>query len=205
MGESVQCLNCIRHDTYFTLENSNTIFKKLWQIVCWGFPDTFQYLLKNINRFPLLQKINFRLPTTVNKYGIISKGMNDQLYHRLKWNKNKMRCACLIYWKFKQIFGRDVAKYVCDFILYGLAFPEDGWECTAKYKVVLKQNEIIQINVIEKELDKIDIELYTAQILRAILGKKRTRYVLNMTKKYEKEMRELEVKKRKLAKKFYFK
>jgi len=188
--KGVQYLNfvCMNEgkDIVFEDNDFKTIYKQLYSIDIW-YDDTLWNISKHINQLPLLQKVNIRLATTVCKYGIIFEGKHNLLYHRLKWNKNKMRCCCLIYWKFKQIFGKDVARYVCDFILYGLAFPEDGWEYKSKHKAVLNTKERMQIH-------DIDLEIREKQ---DIIGQR------TIKRQRKKEVQELELKKRKLCKEFY--
>jgi len=95
----------IRNDKHFC-------YKKLWKIEDVLFISDFRY-------FPLLCCCDFKFEgSTINLKGKIMISKTNRFFHFYEYNKNKMRCCCLIYWKFKQIFGRDVAKIICNLVVY---------------------------------------------------------------------------------------
>jgi len=126
LNESNKTLQTLTIST--TMPAEDIYFKKLWKIdlLCNNKQFRFDNLGKN---FPILQIIypddqQFRL-SVITQSGKICRGYQEDILRFLEYNKNKMRCTCLIYWKFKQIFGRDVAKLICDLLLYKNDCPEN--------------------------------------------------------------------------------
>ena len=145
-------LKCFTN-TLQTLEMIPTIpvtmvFMKLWKMKFFVDFNTIYFLtLEQLNRcYPLLHTIKFedtrlQLPF-VDPSGTVHRGNGDDLYRFLAYNKNKMRCVYLLYWEFKKKFGKDVAKMICNLVLYRNECPGNWTPPNTKNEVFLSKSGV---------------------------------------------------------------
>jgi len=188
------CNLCLDYVSIFTKHK----FIKLWKIYCIE-PHVVLQIVDNFDLFPLLQEIviNYRLCSTIDRYGVIKEGICDDIYHKLKWNKNKMDCCILFCLKMKKYLTKDITRMICNFVLYENPCPKD-WKYKPPYEVLVTPEEIMDI-------DAIDYGIIFAKSTLSILTTNKGHRGKKFQKSVEEEIVKLRKKRRKVTKEIYFK